>query len=118
MSEPCRWRRGERYGTCVDDGVRGSAPKRCTAYSRARCLPSSEATAHPSFPPEVESSLAPCFLLSPAKPLRWVSLGARSGYGFPINRVDGDDICGSGIIDTIDPTEADKPLAITFSEGH
>ena len=41
MSEPSRWRRGERYETCVDDGVRGSAPKLCAAYSRARCLPSS-----------------------------------------------------------------------------
>ena len=40
-SEPCRWRRGERYETCIDDGVRGSAPKLCMAYSRARCLPSS-----------------------------------------------------------------------------
>ena len=76
MSEPSRWRRGERYETCVDDGVRGSAPKLCMAYSRARCLPSSEATAHPSLPTEVESSLAPCFLLSPAKPLCWVSPGA------------------------------------------
>ena len=52
MSEPSRWRRGERYETCVDDGVRGSAPKLCMAYSRARCLPSSEATAHPSLPTE------------------------------------------------------------------
>ena len=41
MSETCRWRRGERYETCVDDGVRGSAPKLCAAYSWARCLPSS-----------------------------------------------------------------------------
>ena len=40
MSEPSCWRRGERYETCVDDGVRGSAPKLCMAYSRARCLPS------------------------------------------------------------------------------
>ena len=41
MSEPSCWRRGERYETCVDDGVRGSAPKLCAAYSWARCLPSS-----------------------------------------------------------------------------
>ena len=40
MSEPNCWQRGERYETCVDDGVRGSAPKLCMAYSRARCLPS------------------------------------------------------------------------------
>lgn len=82
MSEPSRWRRGERYETCVDDGVRGSAPKLCMAYSRARCLPSSEATAHPSLPTEVESSLAPCFLLSPAKPLAlgfaWAPIRARN----------------------------------------
>ena len=39
---------------------------------QTRCWPSSEANAHPSLPTEVESSLAPCFLLSPAKPLRWV----------------------------------------------
>lgn len=36
---------------------------------QTRCWPSSEATAHPSLPTEVESSLAPCFLLSPEKPL-------------------------------------------------
>ena len=35
MSEPSHWRRGERYETCVDNGVRGSAPKLCMAYSRA-----------------------------------------------------------------------------------
>ncbi|EDN00390.1 hypothetical protein BACCAP_01725 [Pseudoflavonifractor capillosus ATCC 29799] len=43
---------------------------------QTRCWPSSEATAHPSLPTEVKSSLAPCFLLSPAKPLCWVSPGA------------------------------------------
>ena len=43
---------------------------------QTRCWPSSEATAHLSLPTEVESSLAPCFLLSPAKSLCWVSPGA------------------------------------------
>lgn len=64
-------------------GVWGSAPqtsgRRAAAVPvtrQTRCWPSSEATAHPSLPTEVKSSLAPCFLLSPAKPLCWVSPGA------------------------------------------
>lgn len=64
-------------------GVWGSAPqtggRRAAALPvtrQTRCWPSSEATAHPSLPTEVKSSLAPCFLLSPAKPLCWVSPGA------------------------------------------
>ena len=63
--------------------VWGSAPqtsgRRAAALPvtrQTRCWPSSEATAHPSLPTEVKSSLAPCFLLSPEKPLRWVSPGA------------------------------------------
>ena len=42
---------------------------------QTRCWPSSEATAHPSLPTEVKSSLARAFLLSPAKLPRWVSPG-------------------------------------------
>lgn len=95
MSEPCRWRRGERYETCVDDGARGSAPNLCMAYSRARCLPSPKGGFR---------------IPGPRR--------ALSGRLVNGSRVDGDDICVSGIIDTIDPTETDKPLTITFAEGH
>ena len=33
-------------------------------------------------------------------------------------RVDGDDVPGSGIIDTIDPFQADQPVAVALAEGH
>ena len=33
-------------------------------------------------------------------------------------RVDGDDVLGSGIIDTIDPFQADQPVAVALAEGH
>ena len=33
-------------------------------------------------------------------------------------RVDGDDVSGSGIIDTIDPLQADQPVAVALAEGH
>ena len=33
-------------------------------------------------------------------------------------RVDGDDVSGSGIIDTIDPFQADQPIAVALAEGH
>ena len=33
-------------------------------------------------------------------------------------RVDGDDVSGSGIIDTIDPFQADQPVAVALTEGH
>ena len=33
-------------------------------------------------------------------------------------RVDGDDVSGSGIIDTIDPFQADQTVAVAFAEGH
>ena len=33
-------------------------------------------------------------------------------------RVDGDDVFGSGIIDTIDPFQADQPVAVALTEGH
>lgn len=118
MSETCRWRRGERYETCVDDGVRGSAPKQCMAYSRALCLPSSPQTPCPWAAARAHS------------PHRWISPGCRSGRGFSrgktrrtifdsfVNRVDRDDISGRGIIDPIDPAQADEPLAIALAEGH
>ena len=112
---------------------RGRAPKLRPAYSRTRCLPSpspsSEATAHPSLPTEVESSLAPCFLLSPAKPLRWVSPGARSGRGIPIggaecvapqvlaDRVDSADFVGGLIIGTIGTLEVDDPPPVAAANG-
>ena len=35
-----------------------------------------------------------------------------------ILRVDGDDVSGSGIIDTIDPFQADQPVAVALAEGH
>ena len=33
-------------------------------------------------------------------------------------RVGGDDVLGSGIIDTIDPFQADQPVAVALAEGH
>ena len=33
-------------------------------------------------------------------------------------RVDGDDVSGSGIIDTIDPFQADQTAAVALAEGH
>ena len=33
-------------------------------------------------------------------------------------RVDGDDVSGNGIIDTIDPFQADQPVAVALAEGH
>lgn len=33
-------------------------------------------------------------------------------------RADGDDVSGSGIIDTIDPFQADQPVAVALAEGH
>ena len=63
-------------------------------------------------------------------PQRWISLGRRSGRGFScgrtrriilggfVNRVNRDDVSGRGIIDPIDPTQADEPLAIALAEGH
>ena len=33
-------------------------------------------------------------------------------------RVDGDDVSGSGIIDTIDPFQADQPVTVALAEGH
>ena len=33
-------------------------------------------------------------------------------------RVDGDDVFGSGIIDTIDPFQADQPVAVALAERH
>ena len=33
-------------------------------------------------------------------------------------RVGGDDVFGSGIIDTIDPFQADQPVAVALAEGH
>ena len=33
-------------------------------------------------------------------------------------RVDGDDVFGSGIIDTIGPFQADQPISVALAEGH
>ena len=34
------------------------------------------------------------------------------------HRVDGDALCGSGIIDTIGPPQADEPLSVALAKGH
>lgn len=73
----------------------------------------------------------PCAAHTHARsPHRWTSPGCRSGRGFSrgktrrtifdsfVNRVDRDDISGRGIIDPIDPTQADEALAIALAEGH
>ena len=73
----------------------------------------------------------PCAAHTRARsPHRWILPGFRSGRGFSrgrtrriifdsfLNRVDRDDVSGRGIIDPIDPTQADEPLAIALAEGH
>lgn len=35
-----------------------------------------------------------------------------------LHRVDGDALCGSGIIDTIGPPQADEPLSVALAKGH
>ena len=66
----------------------------------------------------VESSLAPCFLLLPSETTSLSFAGGPSGWLRSANRVDGDDLFGREIIDTIDPVQADEPLPIAPAEGH
>ena len=93
MNAPCRWRRSKRYGACVDDGVRGSAPERWPAYSRTRCLPSRKGGIRAPSP-------------------------VRISFHNLMGRVDGDGVSGSGIIDTIGTFQADELLPVALSEGH
>ena len=43
---------------------------------------------------------------------------AKHGETRRVIRVDGDDVSGSGIIDTIDPFQADQTVAVALAEGH
>ena len=162
---------------------------------QTRCWPSSERTTNPSPRRKRQDSLSLSLVLSPPKPLRWVSAGALleaviktpvlhffgasmwGRYHYPrcalhavetldargsrrlicrfyavpefalcglnipsagthatpapnrahsgsqgetrrVLRVDGDDVSGSGIIDTIDPFQADQTVAVALAEGH
>ena len=75
-------------------------------------------TPHPSLPTVVESSLAPCFLLFPSETTSLGFAGGPGGWLDVANRVDGDDLFGRKIIDTIDPVQADEPLPVAPAEGH
>ena len=66
---PHQWICCRRSGSELLSGIRRfPAVSSPTTSDRRSDCPTSEATAHLSLPIEVESSLAPCFLLSPAKP--------------------------------------------------
>ena len=93
MNAPCRWRRGKRYGACVDDGVRGSAPERWPAYSRTRCLPSRKGGIR-------------------------IPGSSRSLFHNSFDRDDGDGVFSREIIDTIGPFQADETLPVALSEAH
>ena len=85
MNVPCRSRRGKRYGACVDEGAGGGAgPRNC-----GRCIAPDAMLALPYgrfFPAGAVNT-------TPSKLFIWV---------------DGDDLFGSEIIDTIDTFQADE----------
>lgn len=67
---------------CPESGRFPAVSSPTTSDRRSDWPPRREATAHLSLPIEVESSLAPCFLLSPAKP------HSLSFTGGPVGRRD------------------------------
>ena len=69
------------------------------------------------------SEFAPCGLNIPtagthATPAPNRAHSGSHGETGRVFRVDGDDVSGSGIIDTIDPFQADQPVAVALAEGH
>ena len=69
------------------------------------------------------SEFAPCGLNLPSSGTHATPAPNRAHSGSHaetrrVLRVDGDDVFGSGIIDTIDPFQADQPVAVALAEGH
>ena len=69
------------------------------------------------------SEFAPCGLNLPSSGTHATPAPNRAHSGSHaetrrVLRVDGDDVSGSGIIDTIDPFQADQPVAVALAEGH
>ena len=69
------------------------------------------------------SEFAPCGLTIPsacthATPSPNRAHSGSQGETRRVLRVDGDDVSGSGIIDTIDPFQADQTVAVALAEGH
>ena len=109
-------------GLLPENGVWGHAPP--GAFGRAaaspqtrqmRCWPSSERTTNPA-------SCAVCGKQLSAGTHATPALNrAHSGSHAETRRVlraDGDDVSGSGIIDTIGPFQADQTVAVALAEGH
>ena len=119
--------------------VQGFAPP--SAFGRAaalpqtrqmRCWPSSERTTNPSSRRKRQDSLTP--LHRPvARPVRAESPLVGHTHATPapnlahsgshaetrrVLRVDGDDVFGSKIIDTIGPFQADQAVAVALAKGH
>ena len=69
------------------------------------------------------SEFAPCGLNVPSAGTHATPSPNRAHSGSHaetrrVLRVDGDDVSGSGIIDTIDPFQADQTVAVALAEGH
>ena len=69
------------------------------------------------------SEFAPCGLKIPSPGTHATPAPNRAHSGSHaetrrVLRVDGDDVSGSGIIDTIDPFQADQTVAVALAEGH
>ena len=69
------------------------------------------------------SEFAPCGLNLPSSGTHTTPAFNRAHSGSHaetrrVLRVDGDDVSGSGIIDTIDPFQADQTVAVALAEGH
>ena len=109
-------------GLLPENGVRGHAPP--GAFGRAaaslqtrqmRCWLSAERTTNPSSRAVCGKQLSAGTHATPS-PKR-----AHSGSHAEtrrILRVDGDDVLGSELIDTIGPFQADQTVAVALAEGH
>ena len=69
------------------------------------------------------SEFAPCGLKIPSPGTHATPAPNRAHSGSHaetrrVLRADGDDVSGSGIIDTIDPFQADQPVAVALAKGH
>ena len=102
--------------------VQGFAPPR--AFGRAaaspqtrqmRCWLSSERTTNPASRAVCGKQLSAGTHATPA--LNHAHSGSHAETR-RVLRVDGDDVSGSGIIDTIDPFQADQMVAVALAEGH
>ena len=127
-------------GLLPENGVRGYAPP--GAFGRAaaspqtrqmRCWPSAAQATYHSFPPLpptktrslrcVTVVLALCGLNLPSSGTHTTPAFNRAHSGSHaetrrVLRVDGDDVFGSEIIDTIGPFQADQTVTVALAEGH